>query len=516
MSSPVPRRRYVDRRSLWLRPLCLGLVIALLLIGASRVGAPWRVPGSEGARPSSAPPQGSEGTAAVTSSLLVCPGPELQGLRAPKVAEAAQRVTLAARSAPLEVLGPDLAAQLEQEAASNPGELLVVPTRATPVAAQRSRGSSVNVTLTGPEGAVVQALGVLAPGLAATQSHLSLQEQTRGLEVTPCVPPAEESWLLAGGDQDGRLERLVLINPGADPVTATVRLLGRDGPSEADDSTDIVVPGGARVVELMDPLAGDRSPTVVHVTTEAGSVAAFLGDRWLDGSADRGLELTTPTAPPATDQLVPAVVRTEQGRAQLRVAVPGPDQAIVQVRALTPDGLVRVQQEVTLVPGGRSQDIEITDLPPGRYALEVTSDVEVVAAGSTQSAAGATGARGLAWSPATRPLQGVAGLALPAPGPRRPEAVLQLVSRRHASAQVVTVDDAGTARSERVEMPGGKTVELALAESTGGVWVRPLTGPVHAAVTFERTDPAGDLLASAALSGQPVLRPVTSVEPSLP
>lgn len=506
---------WVGGRSTWLRPLLLGVVVLLLLLGAGRIDAPVRLPGTEGTRAAATAEQGATGTAAVTSTLLACPGPELHGLSDASVAEQVQSVVISARSAPLEALDPDLATQVDQEATGAAGELLVVPTQATPAAARRSREGGLDVELSDAEGAVVQALGALAPGVAATQTHQSLREQGRGLEVTSCLPPAEESWLLGGGGAPGRLERLVLVNPGADPVTATVRVLGGDGPPEPEEGTDVVIPGGGRVVELVDALATERSAPVVHVTTDQGLVAAFLGDRWLQGSTDQGMELTTASAPPATEHLVPALVRTAQGRAQLRVAVPGPEQAIVQVRALTADGPVRVQQEVTLVPGGRSQDVEITDLPSGRYALEVTSDVEVVVAGTAQTAPGEQGARGLAWAPATTPVQGVAGLVLPA-GPGRPEAVLQMVALDPASAEVVTVDDQGVTRVKRVEMPGAQTSEVVLGETTVEVWVRPLTGQVHAAVAMQISDPAGDLVAVAALTGLPVLRPVTSVEPLLP
>ncbi len=505
----------VGRGSSGLRPVLLGVVVALLLLGVGRIDAPVRLPGSHSAGEAPTAAQPATDTAAVSSTVMACPGPELQGLGEARVAEQVQFVTILARSAPPEALDPDLATYLGQPATQADGELRVVPTRTTPAAAQQSRADGLEVELSGAEGAVVQARGALASGVAATQTHLSLREQGRGLEVTSCLPPAAESWLLGGGSQAGRLERLVLVNPGADPVTATIRVLGGDGPPEPEEGSTVVVPGGQRVVELVDALASERSTPVVHVTTEQGSVAAFLGDRWLQGSTDQGMELTTPSAAPATDQLVPGVVRAPRGRAQLRVAVPGSEQAVVQVRALSAEGPVRVQQEVTLVPGGRSQDVEITDLPPGRYALQVTSDVEVVVAGTAQTAAGEQGARGLAWSPATTPVQGVAGLVLPS-GQGRPEAVLQLAALEPSSAEVVTVDGQGVVRVQRVQMSGPGTAEVALGETIDSVWVRPVTGEVHAAVVLQVSDPVGDLVGVAALTGLPVLRPVTSVEPLRP
>lgn len=184
---------------------------------------------------------------------------------------------------------------------------------------------------------------------------------------------------------------------------------------------------------------------------------------------------------------------------------------MVQVRALTPEGPVRVQQDVTLVPGARTQDIELSELPPGRYGLEVTSDVDVVVAGTAQAAPGAVGARGLAWSPATLPLRGLAGVVLDVPGRQQSGPVLQL-----AAGEAAAVEEDGSVSRRRVELPGEATAEVALERTAREVWVRPQEGDVHAAVVWELTDSDGDLLSVAALSGLPLLRSITSVEPVLP
>jgi hypothetical protein len=503
-----------------LRPVLFGVLVVLMTIGAARLGSPVQVPAAGADRPSA--PVGRQTTtgaaAPVTSTVLVCPGPEQQGLTDATVPEQVQRVTVTARSSPLAALPAEVAAQVGPSAAGASGELLIVPTGATPAAGPSSRGSDADVVLEGAQGAVVQARGPLAAGVAATQVHLSLQEQSRGLEVTPCLPPAEESWLLAGGGQAGRLERLVLLNPGTDPVTATVTVLDRDRSPDPRDGADVVVPGGGRMVRLIDAGTERGSAPAVRVSTAGDPVAAFLADRWLQGSTDRGLELTTPTSPPARRQVIPGVVRAagSDARTRVRVAVPGAEQAVVQIRALTRQGPVRLQQDVTLVSGGRTQDIEVSDLPPGRHGLEVSSDVDVVVAASAQTEPGAAGAGGLAWSPATPPLHGLAGLVLDGPAPEQTGRVLQLTAVQPAAAEVVVVDDDGSVRRRRIELTGQDTSEVALGQSSRDVWVRPLAGQVHAAVVWELTDPGGDLLAVAPLPGLPLLRPVTSVEPVLP
>src|SRR5699024_2841275 len=122
----------------------------------------------------------------------------------------------------------------------------------------------------------------------------------------------------------------------------------------------IVVPPSGRQVVLLDAMAPGEAQPVVHVTTTGGPVVAALGDRWLEGTIDRGAEVTTPAAPPATSLVIPAVPaprpETADG-ATVRVAAPGQEAAVVQLRALTADGPVRLEQGVNTVEPGAVLDV---------------------------------------------------------------------------------------------------------------------------------------------------------------
>lgn len=481
-----------------------------LVVGATQVEAPLRlgttpVTGQGGSDETAV----GAGVGPVRSAVLACPGPEQQGLPDPTVAEQPQSVTVTALTAPASALPDDLTLS-----ARTPGAVDLMPTARTAPVSTTTRAQTVEVDLAGPEGAVVRATGALAPGLAAAQWHLSLEEQRRGLSGTPCTLPAEESWLVAGGQQAGRLERLVLVNPGADATTGAVEVYGGAGRAEVIGGDAVVVPGGGRVVLLLDALAPGQADPVVRVTSTGGPVSAFLGDRWLEGSTDRGLALTTPTTEPALEHLVPGVRVAEGGSTALRVAVPGTEQGVVQVRGLTDSGPMRLQQDVTLVPAGRAQDIQVGGLPEGVHALEVSSDVPVVVAAGASTAPGADDVTDLAWSPAAGPLTGLAGLPLPEL-PDRPPAVLQLVATEASSAEVTVVAPDGTAtvRQLTVERPG--TVQTDLGDATA-VWVQPLTGRLAAAVVMSQADEAGDLLTVLTLRGLPLLRSVTAVAPARP
>jgi Family of unknown function (DUF5719) len=509
------------------RAVTLVVLTTALVAGASAVETPVRLPAATAGGPAETG-AGTPELAPVGRAVLSCPGPEQQGLPDPSVPEQEQSVTVLAVSAPQEVLpatagaggdrtGADDGAAGPDEPAD--GTLELVPTEAEATSAGSRpagttlRGESAQVVLDGPQGVVARATGALAPGLAAGQWHLSTAEQRRGLSGTACTQAQDEVWLVAGGLQAGRLERLVVVNPGADPVTAAVEVLG--GAGRAEVVGGLVVPGGGRLVALLDALAPGQADPVVRVTTAGGPVSAFLGDRWLEGSTDRGLELTTATAAPARDHVVPGVRVSGEGSTLLRVAVPGEEQAVVQVRGLTDDGPVRLQQDVTLAAAGSSQEILVGGLPDGLHALEVTSDVPVVVAASATTAPASGDVTDLAWSPSVPPLAGLAGLPLPiqdAPveGLR---SVLQLAGRGAAVAEVSVVAQDGSTSLRQVVVEGPGTTPVPLADAAS-VWVRPVSGELVAAVAVDAEDDA--LLTVVPLQGLPLLRSLTDVEPSRP
>ena len=84
-------------------------------------------------------------------------------------------------------------------------------------------------------------------------------------------------WLLGGGAQPGRRERVVLTNPGPNPVTVDLSVLGTRGPVPSPNGRGIVVAPYGRTVVLLDAIAG----TVV--LDEAGQAKPDVVER-ADGS----------------------------------------------------------------------------------------------------------------------------------------------------------------------------------------------------------------------------------------
>lgn len=398
---------------------------------------------------------GQAATALVENASLTCVGPELGGVKgAPDIG---QQVTVVAEAAPGTLTS-----------ASGAGTLRLTAGQAAPVATDAKRELSAVVGET--TSVTVAATGSMAAGLSAVQQFGSDTKDLRGLSLTACTAPAAESWLIAGGGAPGRQERVVLANPGANEVTVDLSVLGEKGPVASDNGRGIVVPGRGRTNVLVDAIAGGEASPTVHVTARGGAVVAALSDVWLDGSVAAGLDTTVPTEAPDTRLVIPVVDLTQAGT--LRLAVPGEAQAVVSVRLLSTSGASPLPGGgVHRVPGGSSIDLPLADIPAGSYALEVTSDVPVLAAAMAQAREGSAPGD-FAWTPATHPLTELAGMPLPAAGGTTAHQLALVASGEDAKVTVVTRKGEDVAeRSVDLVADRLTTVDLADAQS---VWLTDL------------------------------------------
>lgn len=384
-----------------------------------------------------------------TTSSVHCVGPELSGLR--DVPDQPQEVTVRAEAPPAEVSG-----------ITDPGSIdLAAPDGSRTTTAGRVAGVSTGqpgtVTGTGHDGS--------APGLIAAQQYSSDTNDLRGLSLAGCGQPVADAWLVAGGGDAGRQERLLLANPGANEVTVDVTVLGAKGIVASENGRGIVVPGRGRTSVLLDAVAaGEASPTV-HVTVRGGTVVPALADTWLDGSVPAGAETTTAAAAPAIRQLVPVADLAQAG--VLRVAVPGDTEAVVNARLVSTSGAAPLPGGgVQRIAGGSSVDIPLADVPAGTYAVEINADLPVVTA--VFSAARAASEPGdFAWTPASATLGPLFGLPLPELGAGTRQ--LALVSSG-ADATVTVTTRGQTVTAKDVSLPADT---LVLVDLTGAqsVWV---------------------------------------------
>jgi hypothetical protein len=430
-------------------------------------------------------------TTPVRSSALVCPGPELKGVQG--VPDSDVSVGVAGAAAPLRAL-----TGTEPPTTRGAVTLRTISRQVlgTPV---KARGASSVTDLAKPTGVLVTGTESLAAGVAATQGWLVPSGDLRSLGGAACGQPGAEFWILAGGGDPGRQERLVLTNPGGNPVTVDATLHGPDGAVSSPNGKGILVPAHGRASFLLDSISGDLTSPVVHVVAEGGVVGAVVNDSWLDGTRAGGSDDALPAAPPSRDQVIPAVLLTGGGTGVLRIAVPGSSEAVVQARVLTADGPRALPGGgVFRMDGGTVRDIDLSKLTGTNIGLQVRADVPVVA-GAMVTQVRSAKPSDLAWTTSTPPITGVAGLPLLDLGARTDGSIRRFVhltsSGDSAGVEVVTVDAKGVETSLRPQVGVDAS---AIVEVTGAasVWVHRVSGSgaVRAGVVTVVDDDQGRLI----------------------
>ena len=454
-----------------------------LVLGATSLPAPL-----DWAHGTSPAPTTTAHAVPVAVAQTICPGPEALGVAGLKDS-LAQIASVTAVAAPVASLPAGFAA------GQGAGSLTIsgLPPGGTWSAPGTVRGQVVSGQISTAQSALIAGAGALAPGTVATQRSWVKSGDTRALVTTVCMPATASSWLIAGGAEPGRRERLVLTNPGPNPVTVDLSVLGVLGPIQSPNGHGLVVGPYARTVVLLDAITGSEPSPVVHVSAQGGEVAAVLSDTWLDGVVPRGGDDAVPVAAPAREQVIAGVAI--QGRATLRVAVPGDNEAVVESRVLTPSGPKALPAGgVTRVAGHSTKDIDLSSMPPDAYAVQVRADVPVVAAAMVDRRPGAGAPSDLAWSGASAPIRTLAGMALHGAERDAPSERLDIAATTGpASVLVTTVGADGQASTKEVAIAADSVSSLALVGATS-VWVTPGTGLVRAAVVTWVTDAQGVLL----------------------
>ena len=268
-----------------------------LLLGATRLPAPVDLARQAGPGVLTTPHADP-----VVQTRSVCPGPESTGVEG-LPGSAGQSVSVAAVAAPEESLPSGLVP------APGDGSLALsgLPSGGTWGRPVTERGQVTSGRLATAGSALVSGLGSLAPGAVATQWSWTATGNSRGLVTSACIVPAASAWLIGGGPAPGRLEHLALANPGPNPVTVDVSVLGTKGRVESPNGQDLIVPGHSRTVILLDAIAPSEPSPVVQVAVRGGKVAAVLNDSWLEGLVPRGGDDAVPQAAPAREQVIAGV-----------------------------------------------------------------------------------------------------------------------------------------------------------------------------------------------------------------
>ncbi len=407
------------------------------------------------------------GTSLATRVVQVCPGPELAGI--PGIPDVSVTSSITASAGPAELLPVPAQGAGELIATQGSRTLLTLDERPGSVSAVVPGAADATASGVGP--ILLTGEGPMAPAVAGTQEWRADSKDLRGLVTTPCSAGGSDLWLIAGGAGPGRQERLILTNPGANPVTTDVTVHGTTG-QLGDPVVETVAPGG-RVSVLLDARYGEEEHPAVRVRSDGGGVQATLTDTWVNGSNALGAETTVAAAAPATVQVVPGVVVDPTGSTSLRVAVPGDQDAVVRVSVLNRDGLVPWTGESVLsVAGGAVGELPLAGLPEGTYAIAVRADVPVVASAFIRIGNGRVPGE-IAWSPAASGVESVGGAAFPSVS--SVDRTLHLVSTGGNSTAEVTVVVDGAPATRQIDLLADRVATVPLDDATS-VWVRRITG----------------------------------------
>lgn len=438
-----------------------GAVVGIATTTTSSVGL-------AGAHPSVGRPAVS--TTAITDAMLVCPGPERVGASGLRDVKGETRV--------LAAVAPTSA--LRGITVAGPGTLAVGALGERPDQQSTDRNRSVSAAVSGGVGALVRATGSLAPGVVGVQTWLHRGDDDRGLAMAPCSTPASDLWLVGGDAGPSRTERLVLTNPGANTISVGFTVLGSKGTIDGAGH-GISIPPRSRSVVSLDAIAPDVARPVVHVVATGGQVSGVLSDAWIDGATGRGIDDAAPSTPPGRDLVVPGIDKS--GAASLRIGNPGDEEALVQIKVLTAKGVVQPDAlRAVRVLGGSTADVPL-DVPDGPIGVHLLADHAVVAGAWVERrvAAGTDRMGDFGWAPATAPVQRLAGLALP--GGSLAGGAARLILTAGDAAAAVTVTTTGPdAQLRQVTVAAGHSSAIDLGE-VDGVWVQPVKGSVHAAVS---------------------------------
>lgn len=197
------------------------------------------------------------------------------------------------------------------------------------------------------------------------------------LAALTCARPSSTQWLVAGATTVGSSARLVLTNPTARNVEATVTVYG--GAGVLGETRTLAVGAMSQAELLLEGVEAELPAMAIRVDATGAGVVAALQDSRLDGLQPAGTDWAG-ASEPGQHLVVPAVGGGGASAATLRLMAP--EGAIVSLTLIGRDGILewpgtsRVELEAGVVT-------EVT-VPVGSVrAIEIDADADVVAAART-------------------------------------------------------------------------------------------------------------------------------------
>ncbi|MDP5227363.1 MULTISPECIES: DUF5719 family protein [Arthrobacter] len=312
----------------------------------------------------------------------------------------------------------------------------------------------------------------------AVLSYTAGDGDLQGLAAASCLAPSSDAWLLGASTQVGRTAVLNLSNPGTTAATVNLELFGDKGQIKAPGSRGLsIAPGQSRSLVLAG-LAPEQNALAVHVMSTGGPVAATIQQSVLRGLTPGGVDFIAPTAHPGTSQVVTGLSLSGNAAAgrlgsgfedavpALALAVPGEQDAVVQLKVYGKSGQQALAQGVVNVPAGTVSLVPLNSLPDGDYTVSVTSDASVLASARVVRGTDAKKPTDFAWAPSTPAIGTSQLIGVPAGG----GSILEFGAPRgtaEVSYRPITADGA-VQQAAKVTLAAGTTTTADVPASAGG------------------------------------------------
>jgi hypothetical protein len=189
---------------------------------------------------------------------------------------------------------------------------------------------------------------------------------------------------------------------------------------------------------------------------------------------------------------------------------------VVRVRLLGADGPIAapVNDGVVRVAAHQVKDVDLSDVAPGYYGIQLSADQPVVAGAEVRPPAGTVSPRrDLVWTSAQPEITALAGVPLGDNAAPWAKGIVLSAPAEDAGVDLVTVAADGTQTTQSVTVAAGTTKALGLATPGASVWLRVHSGSVSAALTAAYADPSGRLVSVAPLGPAPLLTTSVAVHP---
>ncbi|MFM9274867.1 DUF5719 family protein [Pseudarthrobacter sp. NKDBFgelt] len=439
------------------------------------------------------PPESSRVVAAAAAavpagaSVGVCPGPArlLEGTEAgtdPQFSPVSATAASAVTGAVLGAAGVLPASRLSQLDGTTAVDISEGPGQGASAAAPQELLAGAVVSRPVEQVSVLsaEALANQKASAAAVMKFTATDGDLQGTAASNCHQPSNDQWIAGASTTVGRASVLVLTNASTTPATVSLELFGAKGQIQAPGSRGLLVaPGSSRALVLAG-LAPGEAQLSVRVRSAGGPVAAVIQQSVLRGLTPGGVDFIAPGAAPAVRQVMTGVdIQDPAGLAQLtgkpgyedagpalHLTVPGPSDAVVEVRMYGRDGQEALPSGgVITAKAGAVTEVSLAGVPAGQYTVAASSDVSFVAAARVTRGLQEDQATDVAWAAAGVRLGSQHVVPVPQGGIR--SLVFGALDTRATITYSAITSDGKVRAPATADIAGGTTSSIAVPEKDG-------------------------------------------------